>query len=528
MILSILIIIVIALAAFWWGNQGAFSGLLHMLCALVAGAVAFAAWEPLAYMLLNAGGLPKFIPQFAWGLGLAVPFILSFVILRVLCDSLIKSNLTLPKGAELGIGGVCGAVSGIVSTGICVIAFGHMQVPGDIMGFYGVKRDRGGQLKTRNSLLVPVHSITAGLYNTLSTGAFATAKPLAEWSPELDRNTTLFHDTVDGGKGAVSMPTNAVKFTGDLHRVQAGPTGESLVVGLEFTSKAMDHGNRLTITNSQVRLVSNQGEVQHPEGWFSQWGSAEGQGYFMYDADTNVASSEPGTSGATFHFAFPVKAGFAPRFVQVKGVRIDLRGQEEAPISSTLAAYYAKSTGALAAAGPFEIRDISRSVDVTKRFNDIRAGKNALPAGFTVNSDNEIVSGNGILQLGGKRPPRKLRIQGLAEISGARMVAINVSRGEPACLFDAKPAGPDSVRLLTDPAATYSPVGYIFKDRRGLQINLDPAGRFPTVDDLPALPSSGSQELTLLFYVTEGATVTGLKVGEQTIGTCLVPVTAKN
>ena len=145
-----------------------------------------------------------------------------------------------------------------------------------------------------------------------------------------------------------------------------------------------------------------------------------------------------------------------------------------------------------------------------------------------MNSDNEIVSGNGILQLGGKRPPRKLRIQGLAEISGARMVAINVSRGEPACLFDAKPAGPDSVRLLTDPAATYSPVGYIFKDRRGLQINLDPGGRFPTVDDLPALPSSGSQELTLLFYVTEGATVTGLKVGEQTIGTCLVPVTAKN
>ena len=115
-----------------------------------------------------------------------------------------------------------------------------------------------------------------------------------------------------------------------------------------------------------------------------------------------------------------------PGFVQVKGVRIDLRGQEEVAISSTLAAYYAKSTGALAAAGPFEIRDISRSVDVTKRFNDIRAGKNALPAGFTVNSDNEIVSGNGILQLGGKRPPRKLRIQGLAEISGARMVAINV------------------------------------------------------------------------------------------------------
>ena len=53
MILSILIIIVIALAAFWWGNQGAFSALLHMLCALVAGAVGFAAWEPLAHLRIT-------------------------------------------------------------------------------------------------------------------------------------------------------------------------------------------------------------------------------------------------------------------------------------------------------------------------------------------------------------------------------------------------------------------------------------------------------------------------------------------
>ena len=107
MILSVLIIIVIALAAFWWGNQGAFSALLHMLCALVAGAVGFAVWEPLAFMFLNAGGLPKSIPQFAWGLGLAIPFIVTFVVLRVLCDTLVKSNLTLPKGAELGVG-LCG------------------------------------------------------------------------------------------------------------------------------------------------------------------------------------------------------------------------------------------------------------------------------------------------------------------------------------------------------------------------------------------------------------------------------------
>ena len=75
MILSILIIIVIALTAFWWGNQGSFSAMLHMLCALVAGAIGFAAWEPLTHMLLDADGLPRFVAQFPWGLGLAVPFV---------------------------------------------------------------------------------------------------------------------------------------------------------------------------------------------------------------------------------------------------------------------------------------------------------------------------------------------------------------------------------------------------------------------------------------------------------------------
>ena len=53
MILSVLIIIVIALAAFWWGNQGAFSALLHMLCALVAGAIGFAVWEPCYFKNIN-------------------------------------------------------------------------------------------------------------------------------------------------------------------------------------------------------------------------------------------------------------------------------------------------------------------------------------------------------------------------------------------------------------------------------------------------------------------------------------------
>ena len=529
MILSILIIIVIALTAFWWSNQGTFSAFLHMLCCLVAGAVAFAAWEPATYMVLNAEGLPKFVMQFSWGLGLAVPFLATFVVLRLLSDGLVKANLTMPKSVDLGLGGVFGAVSGVVSTGICIIAFGHMQVPGDIMGFYGVKRDRSGQLKTRNRLIVPVHSITADLYNNLSTGSFSSSRPLAKWSPELKRSTTLFHDTLDGGKGAVAMRSEAVEASKRHSFPLQGRNGTA--IGLTFGVNSLDHGNRLSITSAQIRLVGeSNGETQviHPTHWFNLWANPDWQDVYEFDEDTDVVSSEPGANTSSFYFFFPTGETFIPRFIQVKGIRLALPEETMVNTNVNVARLLAKSNQDPSnAEEEFVKRDIASSIKITKRFSDIRVGKNALPAGFNINSDNEIVSGNGVLQLGGKRPPRKLRIQGLAELTGTRLVAIDVSRGERACFYDANPDGADRVRLKTSPAADFSPVGYLFKDRRGLQVNLDPSSRFATVSDLPALPSSGSQELILLFYITEGVEITGLYVGDTQFGFCSVQVTPK-
>ena len=527
MILSILIIIVIALSAFWWSNQGTFSAFLHMLCCLVAGAIAFAAWEPATYMVLNAEWLPKFVMQFSWGLGLAVPFLATFVVLRLLSDGLVKANLTMPKSVDLGLGGVFGAVSGVISTGICIIAFGHMQVPGDIMGFYGLKRDRGGQLKTRNSLIVPVHSITTDLYDNLSTGSFSSSHPLAKWSPELKRSTTLFHDTLDGGKGAVAMRPKAVEAS-EVHRFALkGRNGTA--IGLTFGVKSLDHGNRLSITSAQIRLVGeSKGETQviHPTHWFNLWANPEWQDVYEFDEDTDVVSSEPGANTSSFYFFFPTGDTFIPRFIQVKGIRLAVPEETMVNTNINVARLLAKSNQDPSnSEEEFVKRDIASSIKITKRFSDIRVGKNALPAGFNINSDNEIVSGNGVLQLGGKRPPRKLRIQGLAELTGTRLVAIDVSRGERACFYDANPDGADRVRLKTSPAADFSPVGYLFKDRRGLQVNLDPSSRFAMVSDLPALPSSGSQELILLFYITEGAEITGLYVGDMEIGYCSVQVT---
>ncbi len=39
---NLLIFAMVGLIGYWWANQGVFSGLLHLLCVVVAGAIAFA------------------------------------------------------------------------------------------------------------------------------------------------------------------------------------------------------------------------------------------------------------------------------------------------------------------------------------------------------------------------------------------------------------------------------------------------------------------------------------------------------
>ncbi|MGA1517490.1 MAG: hypothetical protein ACO396_06925, partial [Phycisphaerales bacterium] len=68
-VLNLLILGLAALIAYWWASQGAFSALLHLLCVIAAGVLAFAVWEPVAIKLLGMGALSNF----AWGLGLLAP-----------------------------------------------------------------------------------------------------------------------------------------------------------------------------------------------------------------------------------------------------------------------------------------------------------------------------------------------------------------------------------------------------------------------------------------------------------------------
>ena len=54
-VFNIAVILMVGLIAYWWGNQGLLSAILHLVCVVIAGAVAFAVWEPITVSFLLRG-----------------------------------------------------------------------------------------------------------------------------------------------------------------------------------------------------------------------------------------------------------------------------------------------------------------------------------------------------------------------------------------------------------------------------------------------------------------------------------------
>jgi len=90
---------IVLLIAYWWLGAGALGGFLHFACVVIAGAIAFAAWEPVAYLLIAGpmGGYAK-------GVSLLGIFIVSLLVLRKLPQ--MKQPLP-PSPAEKVVDAAC-------------------------------------------------------------------------------------------------------------------------------------------------------------------------------------------------------------------------------------------------------------------------------------------------------------------------------------------------------------------------------------------------------------------------------------
>jgi len=355
--LSLLSIAIVLLTTYIWMTRGFFSAFLHMICVVLAGGVAFAMWEPMAYGMLSKS---SFLEAIAWCMGLALPFVVALVVLRLICDKAIRYNLAVPKLADYIGGGFCGLVAGVIVAGITVISVGMLRLDTELMGHRALSYSSNGSIIRSGGLLVPVDRVVTKFYGKLSAATFRTDTSLESEYPNLDEVGTSLRMNFGDGKARTTvkpkdfevtarftvgkdknLPTGSLlndawmkvpqRYTdADKENPPAGSYIEGYVV--KFNAGANEKGEgKKVVGASQIRLVVMNGLAVdeaddfltlYPVAATCQADSTSPQmARFRFDGNDIYLASPGGASEATFAFEFVVPPGYEPLSLYVKNVR---------------------------------------------------------------------------------------------------------------------------------------------------------------------------------------------------------------
>ncbi|MEE8154065.1 MAG: CvpA family protein [Phycisphaerales bacterium] len=528
---NLLILALVGLIGYWWATQGLFSGLLHLLCVIAAGAIAFAFWEP-----VTVGLLLRNTPfdNFAWGVSLIGLFVVPLFILRLATNKLVPANIDLPQWANLTFGFPIGAASGVLTIGMVLLGTGFVQSQRELFGYTGTVRNPNNAKQITHvgpALWLPVHKWTSEFYSWMSVTSLSTGRPLRQFYPDLHKvSGSEFRDTYRSGRGQVSITPNAARIQGvtmcrELNRC---------AVRVRFAAEARDFGTQLTLSSAQVRLVSKANDqsrpfVAHPQKW-SQPTKSGSTAVYLFDDISNYATTVPGQETATMEFDFDFPGTLVPLFIQIKGTRFDLPQYEDVTGAEYIRRLGSAGTTRSVSSAPPPVftgsAQLTTGTDirVTNSIRPINASKNQLPGTIHVNSGGFITDGFGTFKRGGAPAGRALRLKGIIEAEGTKTVQLTVKRGSAADIFNPalrQQAGDNATLKLVDSLGRpYSPIGYIYDRGDSVDLSLSPRRPIRTVAELPQLSQSGGRTLRIIFSVTEGVQLVGLRLGDIPVASC--------
>ncbi|MBX3355000.1 MAG: hypothetical protein KF724_04805 [Phycisphaeraceae bacterium] len=540
MMLSILVVAIVGLIAYWWANQGATSALLHFLCVLVAGTIAFSLWEWVTVTFFLRG--VRF-DEYAWGVTLVGIFVVVLFILRLAADKLVPKEVRPNAAVNTVFGAIFGLGAGVLSVGIVLTGWGFVQASTEILGYGGFRRSQesSGQPSQLQGNMPPamVLEATEFAFGHLSRTVFSPVGGSATLASAMPRFSELagsgMRDSLDEGKGKISAPRGSIRVADFFELPTAG---EGLyVVRLDVEQPAFDPGAMFTLSASQARLVGSDDDspgVSHPRE-FGQRLTATDPAFapFTFSDVTYFASSPSGAQSATFFLAFPKGPlrGQSPAFVQVKGLRLRLPELTREPTVGTLAALLDRTVAArseMAIALDRLLRETegapalgSQHISANNTIDPASSSINTLPGSLVVNDNRWLVSGAGDFVRGANvTGNRDLRVNGILEPRGTRIVRLNASKNlSPVDLYNMdrvralrRNAGEAAmVEIVDSNGETYQPFGYIWERTGGstIRVYLDtpPGGRWTLRD----LPNAGDEDrLNLLYRLPEGVRVRGV------------------
>lgn len=588
MILSIVALGIIALIAYIWMLRGFFSALLHLVCVVVAGAIAFALWEPVSYLILdNAPGERSFfrwIGPTAWAVGLVVPFAGSLLLLRMAVDRAIPANATTGNIGDRVGGAVCGALSGVITSGILVLSLGMLWLQPGWLGYQRLTWNGAtANVETTGRLWVPVDEIVAGFYGRLSETTLAAGTPLSVAYPHLSDVPHAMRLTVDDGAGRPTFTGRDFSVSGaftvglddqwqHLGEDPRGflldtfnPTtkdvtdrkGESLVregsyiagYALTFDRSASEPGSgQVVIGGTQVRLLvrhSQSGEIRElfPISVVTRTDSAE-VSYARHRYSDGFFPASTTEASPKMAFEFMVPQGYRPQWLYVKNYREDVSNRQYRRFTSRHDREQAMLDRSIIEEGAvqldegdaqvvrvpaerFDLRTLGINInDTLGRDSVIRDGAQR---SLITNDAKEITGGQASYSpeeiRGNRALPKELRIDRFAVTRGNGLVQVQITPDSrvpnPAVNITEPPLADaprnEPISLVGTSGTRYPAIGFIYEDRRKIDIRYTRSERLEGLTDLPSIPSRSrrDQNITLLFEVMHGDSIRGVAVGDK-------------
>ncbi|MEO1583052.1 MAG: hypothetical protein AAFR96_00585 [Planctomycetota bacterium] len=583
MVLNLIAIALTFGIAYAWVTRGFFSAFLHMVCVLIAGAVAFGFWEVTSLAIVDnaPSGFLAIAGDAAWGLGLIGPFVLSLVLLRLIVDSLVKGNAQVDDSMNYVGGAVCGLVSGVLSAGIFINAVSFMRVPSAFFGHQPVTYGVSGNLQKSSNLWIPVDAIAASFYGHLSTNVASTGTPLATYYPDLPVAAGTQRMSDGEGDNRNSIPTDAVALTSSFTVGKAGgsaadvlsgfnapstqqvsgldgnPVPNPYIVGyvVNFTAGARESTGQIVLSKGQARLVTRDetsGELltSFPIAVSAQAAAGEDTfGRYRFETEGTHIASVGGAAEAPMAIEFAVPRGHEPVSLYVKNVRLDISNVESRDYANASGRDIDIRSGNLLGGTRAENLDTTNALiaETPRQGNPAGIVINArLPRGFQlqkgntrgieINDENEITTGTqafALSEVGIRGVTRELIVSDFASTLDTAVVQVTMTGDPnqiPSSVFGPAAAAfqnSEQPRLIDANGRIYPAIGYIYKDREKAEIRYSPSDPLGSMSDAPGLSNTrDDQEMIMVFGVSDGVQIQHLAIGDVVLVTYEPAVTA--
>ncbi|MCC6680703.1 MAG: CvpA family protein [Phycisphaeraceae bacterium] len=549
MIANLLIVAFVLGMAYIWSVYGFFSAFLQLILVIAAGAIALAVWEPLVvdFLILR-------MPHYAWGVGLLGPFVLALIVLRGICDVLVRKNVHFPRLVN-GIGGAaCGLLAGILMAGITWIGINFLPLGVTVGGIQPYRVEAGEVRPSGKSLWLSVDKWASGFFNGLSSGAFHTSTPLRLYQPDLPWQAAVYrlHSTDDNASrvavpGSVEAIAQHIKDTpvADLPEgvveslgPQVNAIGQQLVViDTRWTKMAgtYDADSAVRISPTQIRLVTFKGpphrlqvQMYPPLAYSSMLDFQTGQRRFE-PLNTREADVRSNQQSDTFGFVFMIPADEEVQYMLVRHLRLPL----PAAVADEQVEQFAHALGdpapqAVAAAegetgsqgqtetGSTATAESQKDLELTNR----------LPADFNRNSASGlsyIEDGTAITSGQATTPTtssggQRTRVNSIYAPPHMAAIRLRLDTNQAQGIFgkarsQARSLG--GIWLTDQQNRQIQPFAYVWQKGGELTILVDPNTPIKTAADLPVSQMGAGDKIYLYFQVPKPTTITGYHVGDS-------------